>query len=84
MRAVPPPLLRLINRFFYVRPAWNDKGCVRCGLCFKSCPVQAMTLADDRITIDRAKCISCFCCHELCPEDGIAAEKSWLHRLLSG
>ena len=85
MRAMPKFLLRGINRrLFYVRPQWNDAGCIRCELCVKSCPVEAMTLADDRITIDRQTCIECFCCFELCPEDGILVKKSLLNKILSG
>ncbi len=84
MRAIPKPMLRLLNRFFTVKPVWNREGCTQCSLCVDSCPVTAMTLADETVTIDREKCIECFCCYELCPEDGIKIEKSLLVKLLSG
>lgn len=44
------------------------ENCVKCGECAKSCPVQAITL-DPYPTINRKKCISCFCCAELCLRD---------------
>lgn len=84
MRSMPKFLLRLVNRwFFWVKPKWNDKGCTRCGLCEQSCPVDAITISDDKLTIDEARCIECFCCYELCPEKGIRVKKSLLVRLLS-
>jgi uncharacterized protein (DUF362 family)/Pyruvate/2-oxoacid:ferredoxin oxidoreductase delta subunit len=84
MRAIPKPMLRLLNRFFTVQPVWNREGCTQCSLCVDSCPVTAMTLAGETVTIDREKCIECFCCYELCPEDGIKIQKSLLVKLLSG
>lgn len=85
MRTMPKWLLRLLNRYFFVvRPAWNDAGCTRCGLCERSCPVAAITIADDRLAINREECTECFCCYELCPDQGIQVKKSLLVRLLSG
>ncbi len=84
MRAIPKPLLRVLNRrFFIVEPKWIRDGCSLCSLCVDSCPVGAMTLADDRVTIDRDKCIECFCCYELCPDDGIKIHKSLLVKIMS-
>ncbi len=42
------------------------KSCVKCGLCAKTCPVQAI----DRSTLkgDSKKCISCMRCVKECPE----------------
>ncbi len=42
------------------------KDCVKCGLCAKNCPVQAI----DRSTLkaDSKKCISCMRCVKECPE----------------
>ncbi|MGB7604581.1 MAG: DUF362 domain-containing protein [Lutisporaceae bacterium] len=39
--------------------------CLKCGECAKSCPVLAITMEPYPV-INRRKCISCFCCAELC------------------
>jgi len=45
------------------------KTCTRCGACVRGCPTGAMrTDADGYPCIDKPKCITCYCCHELCVE----------------
>lgn len=41
-------------------------SCVRCGLCARGCPVQAISAEDPSVT-DAGKCISCMRCVSLCP-----------------
>ena len=43
------------------------KDCVRCGLCVKNCPVQA--IAPAKFTADPQKCISCMRCVKQCPHN---------------
>jgi uncharacterized protein (DUF362 family)/NAD-dependent dihydropyrimidine dehydrogenase PreA subunit len=84
MRAAPKWLLKFLHRrFFNVRPVWNKDGCTACGLCEKSCPVGAIKLENEIITLDRDTCIECFCCFELCPEHGYKVKKSLLAKILS-
>lgn len=42
------------------------EGCVKCGLCAKKCPAQAIDRASLRA--DPAKCISCMRCVKVCPK----------------
>ncbi len=44
-----------------------DKSCVKCGLCAKMCPVQAIHPA--QFTADSKKCISCMRCIKLCQKN---------------
>jgi uncharacterized Fe-S center protein len=34
-------------------------------MCARHCPVEAITMTPYP-TIDKRRCISCFCCHEFC------------------
>jgi coenzyme F420 hydrogenase subunit beta len=41
--------------------------CCLCGACKAVCPVEAITIADDRPNIDEEKCIHCGLCNYHCP-----------------
>ena len=43
------------------------KGCTKCGLCAKNCPVQAIDPVNFKA--DSKKCISCMRCVKQCPEN---------------
>lgn len=50
---------------FYIDP---DK-CKGCGICFKKCPVDAISGGKKLVhVIDQKKCIKCGTCFDLCPE----------------
>jgi uncharacterized protein (DUF362 family)/NAD-dependent dihydropyrimidine dehydrogenase PreA subunit len=59
------------------KPVIIQINCKKCGNCILVCPVypKAIKFKDQfRNTapeIDYAKCIRCYCCHELCPEKAI-------------
>jgi len=67
-----------------VRPAFTPAACVRCGLCIKACPVQALTLPADASApaLDTQRCISCSCCHEICPKNAVRMTQSPILRWL--
>ena len=44
-----------------------DKSCVKCGMCAKTCPVQAIDPA--QFIADSKKCISCMRCVKRCPQN---------------
>lgn len=59
----------------------DENRCVRCGICARNCPVQAIRL-DPYPKVDRMKCILCFCCHELCPAGAVEIQERLLSRVL--
>jgi NADH:ubiquinone oxidoreductase subunit F (NADH-binding)/(2Fe-2S) ferredoxin/Pyruvate/2-oxoacid:ferredoxin oxidoreductase delta subunit len=46
--------------------------CTKCGLCFRSCPVEAITWKKKGVArLDKEKCIKCMTCFEKCKFDAI-------------
>ncbi|MCD4651548.1 MAG: DUF362 domain-containing protein [Candidatus Cloacimonetes bacterium] len=79
----PPWAWFIFKKLFDFYPDFNSK-CVKCGICVKSCPVNAMTMPTDgnHPVIDYSKCINCLCCHELCPYQAVYIKKTWLAKRL--
>jgi len=50
----------------------DPEMCKKCGLCFKACPVEAITwVKKEAAVIDREKCIKCMTCFDKCRFDAI-------------
>jgi len=45
----------------------EEKKCVRCGICSRACPYQAITISEKSACIDPDKCFTCGLCVSLCP-----------------
>jgi uncharacterized protein (DUF362 family)/NAD-dependent dihydropyrimidine dehydrogenase PreA subunit len=65
----------LVNKLFYrslVKPRLTVRPeiCTQCGVCVQHCPAQALSMKDVPC-LDEKKCISCYCCYELCSSQAI-------------
>ena len=50
----------------------DPEMCTKCGLCFRSCPVEAITWQKKEVArIDLEKCIKCMTCFDKCKFDAI-------------
>ena len=74
---------RLAKKYMTARPDVNKIECVGCEKCKNVCPMQAITMKDEKPVIDRKKCISCFCCQEFCPKGAMKVKRTFIARLLS-
>ena len=54
--------------------------CTGCGMCYRSCPVKTIVPDSGKYRIVQDGCVTCMCCHELCPEDAVEIRLSWLAR----
>lgn len=80
-RYIPASVIKMLGKLVWVRPKPDEGLCKRCSACIANCPTQAMSPKDGFPVIDYNKCISCFCCDEVCPHDAINQEMSWLTKL---
>ena len=44
-----------------------ERGCIACGLCARSCPVNAIKMENNLPVIDQELCNGCGSCVEACP-----------------
>jgi uncharacterized protein (DUF362 family)/Pyruvate/2-oxoacid:ferredoxin oxidoreductase delta subunit len=72
----------LLRRHLTLWPEMAADRCTVCQTCVRSCPVQALAVKNGLVVVDYQKCIRCYCCHELCPEEAVELRRSWLGRLL--
>ncbi|MDT8442233.1 MAG: DUF362 domain-containing protein [Desulfuromonadales bacterium] len=77
---LPAPLNNLLRHSLSAQPEITGK-CRRCGHCVSHCPPQAMRLTEQGVDIDARRCIRCFCCQELCPDNAIVTRQGLLLRL---
>jgi uncharacterized protein (DUF362 family)/ferredoxin len=80
--STPKSVRAWVTRQVVANPQANER-CIGCGVCVRSCPVQAIELVDKRAHMDWNKCIRCYCCHEVCPENAVDLRRSLLGRLMS-
>jgi uncharacterized protein (DUF362 family)/ferredoxin len=81
-----PPESRF-RKFFenhaVVRPEIDTASCEACGVCRDHCPADAITEKKGAMVIDHQKCISCFCCQELCNSNAVYVVRPLLGRLIA-
>ena len=81
---IPAWAARLIAGLIKYRPVPIDEKCVRCGVCAKHCPVDAIEMRGSELPeFDYGKCITCLCCMELCPEEAVELDMNWIARRIA-
>lgn len=53
------------------QPVINQEKCVKCGLCFVYCPVNAISKIDNQYRIGLDYCKGCAICEHECPRKAI-------------
>ncbi len=73
---IPSFLNKPIYAFLHPAPKLIEEKCILCGNCVTICPAKVLVKAEGKVTLkDKAGCIRCYCCHEMCPQDAIYIRK---------
>ncbi|MFA5399465.1 MAG: 4Fe-4S dicluster domain-containing protein [Dehalococcoidia bacterium] len=51
--------------------AFDADSCIACGDCVERCPMEALTMKDDRLLFDSNRCIGCGLCSSTCPSGSL-------------
>ncbi len=78
---LPKFLIKIVAGLYRVYPYIN-KNCIKCGVCVKSCPVEAIGCKKSRLLINYKRCILCLCCLEVCPHKAVILKKSLLAKMI--
>ena len=52
----------------------DAEKCTGCGACVETCPVEAITLENDKAVIDEGTCTECGVCTGECPTEAISVD----------
>jgi len=84
VRLMPVFLRGLAHRLVSLSPMLEREKCVRCSICSRVCPVDAISGdASSYPVIKKNFCVKCLCCHEMCPTGAMRAHKNMLARLIA-
>ncbi len=77
-----PSGVRFIYRFFKPKICFDNEKCIKCHLCGKKCPVNAITFPIDYPKWNSKKCVRCLCCIEVCPHKAISIKEPWIRKFI--
>ena len=82
LRLFPTFLRGWAHSFVTLRPELKTEECIRCGICGRVCPVDAIKCPPGEYpAINRPSCVKCLCCHEMCPTGAMAVGRNLLASL---
>ncbi|MDD5611276.1 MAG: DUF362 domain-containing protein [Candidatus Omnitrophica bacterium] len=80
-KRIPQPIVNIAKNLLKYYPCVERDKCIKCATCLKACPMQAISMKNDKISFDYSRCIACFCCQEVCPQAAIKIKKSLITKL---
>lgn len=57
----------------HLQVQWYAQRCLGCRTCLETCENSALSMIDDKLTIDRRRCQACGRCAEACPANALEA-----------
>lgn len=80
---MPPFLMRTLRKHLTVKPFINTSSCALCNACVLNCSAHAIEETGKMLKINQKKCIQCYCCREMCPNDAVEIKKSLLLKIIT-
>ncbi len=80
---VPSFLMRALRKHLTVKPFINTSSCAVCKACVLNCSAHAIEEMGKVLKINQEKCIQCYCCREMCPNDAVEIKKSLLLKIIT-
>ena len=65
------PFTDYAKKFF----SCNSEKCTRCGLCYRMCPRDNITIDEEKGALFGDDCIICMKCYNLCPQNAVLVNK---------
>jgi len=73
---IPSFIMKILRKQLAIKPFINTSKCALCKACVLNCSAHAIEEVGKKLRIDQKKCIQCYCCRELCPNDAVEVQKS--------
>jgi len=80
---LPSFIIGILRKQLTVKPFINTSNCAFCKACVMNCSAHAIEEVGRILKINQQKCIQCYCCRELCPNDAVEIKKSLLMKILT-
>lgn len=65
-------------------PWINEDLCIGCGVCVDDCPVDAISMQDEKAKINMEDCIHCGTCHSVCPQEAVRHDSEKIPEVVKG
>ncbi|AKB75512.1 Iron-sulfur cluster-binding protein [Methanosarcina lacustris Z-7289] len=80
---MPSFFIGILRKQLTVKPFINTSKCELCKACVMNCSAHAIEEVGGILKINQQKCIQCYCCRELCPNDAVEIKKSLLLKIVT-